>query len=91
LWFGITIKIGIKDVIQQGSPIDNILRRIASLIHQSQAAINADIDVIRDRADDPRPALRLIANELRNLAQEAVYLAGRAEELAEEYTEPHRG
>jgi hypothetical protein len=78
-------------VIQQGSPIDNILRRIASLIQQSQAAINADIDVIRDTADDPRPALRLIANELRNLAQEAVYLAGRAEELAEEYTEPRRG
>jgi hypothetical protein len=78
-------------VIQQSSPIDNALRRIVSLIDQSQIAISADIDVIRNRADDPRPALRLIATELRNLAQEAVYQAGRVEELAEEYNESPGG
>ena len=42
-------------MIEPGSPTYNVLMRIASMIEKGNANVTADIDLLVNKADGPRP------------------------------------
>lgn len=68
-------------MVEPGSPIDGVLTRIANMMQQANDKVDAEIDLIRNKADDPRPGMRLLMKALEDLAGEVGYQAKRLENL----------
>jgi hypothetical protein len=68
-------------MIEPGSPTYNVLARIADMMEKANVSVTADIDLLVNRAADPRPGMKLLISQLRNLSGEANYQAERLEEL----------
>jgi hypothetical protein len=73
-------------VTDDGSDIDRYLARVANVVSQLQVSSNADIDRIRNRADDPRPLLSQLAGILSRAGEELTFLGQRAQYLAADYS-----
>jgi hypothetical protein len=73
-------------VIDDGSDIDRYLARVANMVSQLQVSSSADIDLIRNRADDPRPLLSQLAEILSRAGEELTFLGQRAQYLAADYS-----
>jgi hypothetical protein len=72
-------------MIEPGSEIDNILLRIADVMRRANTSVDAEVNLIRNVADHPRPGMRLLAKALRDLAGDAGYQAERLETLLAEH------
>jgi hypothetical protein len=71
-------------MINQDSPIDGVLTRISDVMQKANTSVNADINLIRNIANDPRPGDEASRGALRDLSGEAGYQAGRLENLLNE-------
>ncbi len=76
-------------MIEMGSPIDGVLTRIANMMQQANTKVDAEIDLIRNQAADPRTGMRLLVAALQDLAGEAGYQAERLDKLLAEYDQRH--
>lgn len=73
-------------VIGDGSDIDRYLARVTDMVSQLQVSTSADIDLIRNRADDPRPLLSQLGGILSRAGEELTFLGQRAAYLTAEYS-----
>lgn len=69
-------------MIDEGSAVGECLRRVTDLLTQKGKILTEYADYIKNVPDDPRLCLKVLAGDLRLLADDLVYQAGRAEELA---------
>jgi|HubBroStandDraft_6_1064221.scaffolds.fasta_scaffold279911_2 hypothetical protein len=78
-------------MIERGSPVDGVLTRIDNMMEQAKVSTDSSIDLLRTKAADPRPGMRLLAKALRDLAGEANYQAERLENVLAQYERQHHG